>query len=61
MKKMSRSEELKDKLWSTLNNLIDKKIDYRDANAIASQARELCRVVDIELKIEKVKESGAKF
>lgn len=42
---------LKNALWSTLNGLKDGKVQYADADAIASQSREILRTVKVQLDV----------
>jgi hypothetical protein len=42
---------LKDALWKTLNDISDGKTQPGEADAIASQAREILRTVKIQLQI----------
>lgn len=45
------AKSLKNSLWSTLNELRENKCDPGKADAIASQAREILRTVNTQLKI----------
>lgn len=45
------AKSLKNALWSTLNELKGDKCDPGKADAIASQAREILRTVNTQLKI----------
>ena len=42
---------LKNALWSTLKGLQGGTVQYTDADAIASQAREIIRTTNIQIKI----------
>ena len=42
---------LKQALWETLQGVRSKKVDPRQANAVASQSREIMRVVRAEIQI----------
>lgn len=42
---------LKNVLWETLNNVKDGKTGYADADSIATQAREILRTVNVQLKV----------
>lgn len=42
---------LKDALWDTLNRVQKKNLDPAAANAIASQAREIARIVKLEIQV----------
>jgi hypothetical protein len=45
------SENLKQTLWETVQGLKSKKVDPLLANAIASQSREIMRIVNAEIRI----------
>lgn len=45
------AKSLKDALWSTLNELRENTCEAGKADAIASQAREILRTVNTQLKI----------
>lgn len=45
------SENLKQSLWETLQALRSKKIEPTMANAVASQSREIMRVVNAEIRL----------
>lgn len=45
------AKNLKAALWETLNNVKDGKCDPGKADAIATQAREIIRTVNTQLKI----------
>lgn len=49
---------LKNALWETLNNLKNGKIQYTDADAIASQAREIVRTTNTQIKIAQASNRG---
>ena len=51
--KMS-AEALKGELWETLRGLRQKKINATTANAIATQSREIIRVIATEISIAKL-------
>ena len=53
-------EALKNMLWDTMNNLKGGNIQAKDANAIASQSREICRVAKLELEVLKLQGNPAK-
>lgn len=42
---------LKNALWSTLKGLQTGAVQYTDADAIASQAREIIRTTNVQIKI----------
>ena len=42
---------LKDALWETLNDLKENKVQCGEADAIASQAREILRTTNTQLRI----------
>jgi hypothetical protein len=42
---------LKDELWNTLQDLRDGKVQAGQADAIASQAREILRTVKVQLQV----------
>ncbi len=42
---------LKTALWETLNDLKNGKVEVNQANAIATQSREILRAVNTQLKI----------
>ena len=42
---------LKNALWATLKGLQEGKVQYTDADAIASQAREIIRTTNTQIKI----------
>lgn len=42
---------LKNALWQTLNEVKDGKKGFADADAIATQAREILRTVNTQLKV----------
>jgi len=42
---------LKLALWETLNNLKDSKLQPAEGDAIASQAREILRTVNVQLRV----------
>jgi hypothetical protein len=42
---------LKEALWETLNGLKDEKVQCGEADAIASQAREILRTTNTQLRI----------
>jgi hypothetical protein len=48
------SNALKSELWDSLQALKSKKIDAETANAIASQSREIMRIVKIEIDISRL-------
>jgi len=47
------AKNLKDKLWANLQGIEDGKVQLSQADGMASQAREILRVVKIELEITK--------
>lgn len=49
---------LKNALWETLQNLKTGKIQYTDADAIASQAREIVRTTNTQIKIAQASNRG---
>lgn len=52
------SSNLQSVLWDTLKAVKSKRLKYTEANAIASQAREICRVS--KLNLEYMKMTGKK-
>jgi hypothetical protein len=42
---------LKNSLWETLNDVKEGKKGYADADAIATQAREILRTVNTQIKV----------
>jgi hypothetical protein len=42
---------LKNALWSTLKGLQNGSVQYTDADAIASQAREIIRTTNLQIKV----------
>ncbi len=48
------ADNLKQSLWETLQKLREKKIDPSLANAVASQSREIMRVVNAEIRLAEV-------
>ena len=48
------AEKIKNELWKTLQELRAGKIRTSNANAIAGQAREICRVVKLQLEFAKL-------
>lgn len=42
---------LKQALWETLNDLRQNKIQPRNADAIAGQAREITRIVKVQMQV----------
>ena len=54
------AENLKQTLWETLQGVKTNKIPHTKANAIASQSREIMRVINAELRIAQLnaKENG---
>lgn len=53
MEKLS-AVNLKNALWSTLKGLQTGVVQYTDADAIASQAREIIRTTNTQIKIAQV-------
>jgi adenylate kinase len=49
---------LKNALWDTLQGLKDGKIQYTDADAISSQAREIIRTTNTQIKIAQASNRG---
>lgn len=49
---------LKNALWQTLNGLKDGKVQYTDADAIASQGREILRTINTQIKIAQASNRG---
>ena len=49
---------LKKALWETLTGLKGGKIQYTDADAIASQAREIIRTTNTQIKIAQASNRG---
>ena len=45
------ADNLKQALWETLNDLRDGKIQPRNADAIAGQAREITRIVKVQMQV----------
>jgi len=45
------AENLKETLWETLHELRDGKIQTKDADAVAGQAREIVRATNIQLRV----------
>jgi hypothetical protein len=45
------SQDLKDKLYATLNDVRSKRITPHVANSVAGQAREIMRIVRMEIQI----------
>lgn len=50
MKELS-AKTLKETLWETLNEIKDGKMEAVQADAIAAQAREILRTVNMQLRI----------
>jgi hypothetical protein len=50
-KRFFNSQDLKDSLWSTLQDLKKKKTNAATANAVAAQAREIMRIVKMEVQV----------
>lgn len=48
------AENLKEVLWETLKAVRAKKLDHSRASAIASQSREIVRVVRTEIQLSKM-------
>ena len=54
--KVLNAVTLKESLWETLNNIKEGKLEASKGDAIASQAREILRTVNVQVKIiDKVK------
>lgn len=51
MEKQLTAVNLKNVLWETLNSVKSGKIQYADADAIASQSREILRTIKTQLQI----------
>jgi hypothetical protein len=49
--KILSAVNLKDVLWSTLNDIKEDKMQPNQADAIASQAREILRTIKVQLQI----------
>lgn len=49
---------LKNALWETLKGLQEGKVQYTDADAIASQAREIIRTTNTQIKIAQASNRG---
>lgn len=49
--KILSAVNLKDVLWSTLNDIKEDKMHPNQADAIASQAREILRTIKVQLQI----------
>jgi adenylate kinase len=49
---------LKNSLWETLQDLKSGKVQYTDADAIASQAREILRTTNTQIKIAQASNRG---
>ena len=49
--KILSAVNLKDVLWSTLNEIKEDKMQPNQADAIASQAREILRTIKVQLQI----------
>ncbi len=45
------AENLKQVLWETLQSVRARKIDHQLANSIASQSREIMRIVNAEIRL----------
>lgn len=45
------AKNLKESLWNTLNRLVEQKITPAEADAVASQAREILRTTSVQLRI----------
>jgi hypothetical protein len=54
------ADSLKQVLWETLQGVRAKKIDPGAANSIASQSREIMRIVQTEIKIAEMTGGGLK-
>jgi len=48
------SNNLRNLLWDNLNALREGKIKADDANAMATQSREICRIVKLQLDAAKL-------
>lgn len=48
------ARSLKETLWQTLQDLISKKIGVREADSIATQSREIIRVINSQERILKL-------
>lgn len=57
-KKELTAENLKQSLWETLQGVQEKKVEAKQANAIAGQSREIMRVVRAEIQLQAM---GLKF
>ena len=49
--KLLSAVNLKEALWSTLNDVKEDKMQPNQADAIASQAREILRTIKVQLQI----------
>lgn len=55
------SENLKKELWQTLKMLKTKKLPPLVANSVAAQAREIIRIVTLEIAISKILNEKPEF
>lgn len=53
-KKVLTAENLKDLLWSTMNDVKNRRMKPPEANAVATQAREICRVQKLQIDVFKL-------
>ena len=58
--KVLSGEALKNVLWETMEKLTTNKIQAKEANAIAGQSREICRVAKLELEVLKLQGAASK-
>lgn len=47
-------------LWQTILNVRDKSVDPKEAQAIAAQSREICRISRLQLEAVKLASQGIK-
>jgi hypothetical protein len=48
------ADALQDVLWETLQDLREDNIEYKAADSIASQSREICRIAKLQLEASKL-------
>lgn len=58
MEKKLNAVNMKNALWETLLGLKSGKVQYSDADAIASQAREILRTTNTQVKIAQASNRG---
>lgn len=52
--KILNATALQNQLWETLRAVKTKKLRAPEANAIASQAREICRITKLQIEMAKL-------